>query len=151
PEDRRNWEWNYLKRQCHAELMTIPAHECGIRTVALSPDGRWIVTGGEEEGAVRVWDAGNGREVRTLLGHRSSIFSVSISPDGTRVASAGGFLNRPEQVLIHDLDTGRTLTRLTSVTGQQGSVSFSSDGRRLVIASGELNAVVDGKDTPTGW
>ena len=35
PTDRRSWEWHYLKRLCHTELLTLRGHSgygywCGV-------------------------------------------------------------------------------------------------------------------------
>jgi WD40 repeat protein len=38
-----------------------------VSSVAYSPDGKWIVSGGS--GTVKVWDVESGREIRNLVGH----------------------------------------------------------------------------------
>src|SRR4029077_10801803 len=50
PDDRRAWEWYYLKRLCHVEPVTVPNHSRRrFQTVALSPDGRRLATAGENK------------------------------------------------------------------------------------------------------
>src|SRR5262249_54922854 len=68
PADRRNWEWHYLKRLCHADLLTFPFPAGEDVDIALSPDGKWFATAGEGH-ALKIWDATTGQEVRSLAGH----------------------------------------------------------------------------------
>ena len=39
PPDRRGWEWYYLKRLCHTELLSLSGHTDTVNGVAYSPDG----------------------------------------------------------------------------------------------------------------
>jgi hypothetical protein len=139
PADLRDWEWNYMKRQCHTELKTIQAHQGTVRSLALSPNGRLIATAAQSDDTVRVWDAETRREVQTLPGHLSGVYAVAFSPDGTRVVSSGGSWNHPDRVLIREVATGETVGSFQLGTGLGSTVAFSPDGRRVVIASGEIN------------
>jgi hypothetical protein len=76
PTSLRGWEWHYLKRQCHLELMTLAGHFGPVWPVARSPDGRWIASGGEDK-TVRIWEAETGKPVRTLAGHGQPVYSVA--------------------------------------------------------------------------
>jgi WD40 repeat protein/serine/threonine protein kinase len=152
PRDRRNWEWNYLQRQCHTELMTIQAHRSHVRSVAISRDGRLIATGAVNDGNVRLWDAEKGREVRPLPGHvEDAQVTCSFSRDGTHIASVGGSLNRHGKLLIHEVTTGRVVQSVSLGTGNNASVEFSPDGKDVVIASGDINTMVDAGVKRSGW
>jgi len=52
-----------------------------VNSVAFSPDGRFVLTGGRDS-TVRLWDAASGDEVRAFSGHTSPVTSVAFSPDG---------------------------------------------------------------------
>ena len=61
----------------------------GHQEVALSPDGRWLVSGYYGE-TIRLWQTDNqGRfqQVQTLEAHSSTIRAIAFSPDGKRMAS----------------------------------------------------------------
>jgi serine/threonine protein kinase len=45
-EDLRGFEWYYLWRLCHSDLVTLKGHTGTVRSVAFSPDGRRIASGG---------------------------------------------------------------------------------------------------------
>ena len=52
-----------------------------LDSVAFSPDGTKILTGGDR--TAKLWDAGTGAVLRTLGGHSDYVSSVAFSPDGT--------------------------------------------------------------------
>lgn len=70
------------------ELLTLKVHTTVVGAVAISPDGRRIVTG-IDNGTAKVWDAENGRELLTIDGSDARLFSsVVFSPDGQRIVTA---------------------------------------------------------------
>jgi WD40 repeat protein len=54
--------------------------------VAVTPDGRYIVSGSEDE-TVRVWERDTGKEVQKLTGHHDWVNSVAVTPDGRYIVS----------------------------------------------------------------
>jgi WD40 repeat protein/Tfp pilus assembly protein PilF len=64
-----------------------PHHD--VRSVAVSPEGRWVATGSFSHTTVKVWRADSGRLVHTLrLDH--GLCAVCFSPDG-KWLTTGGF------------------------------------------------------------
>src|SRR3712207_5667707 len=63
-------------------------HPYGVSAAALTPDGKWLATGGMDR-AVRVWDVASGRLVREFpTGKAHWPTSVAFTPDGARVTAA---------------------------------------------------------------
>jgi WD40 repeat protein len=98
--------------------------------VAFSPDGRRLVTGGEEN-TVKIWDVQNGADLQTLRGHNGDVYTVAFSPDGRWIASAG----EDSAVKVWDSRSGKLVRSFRGHTSVVTSVAFSPDGRRLVSGS----------------
>jgi WD40 repeat protein len=102
--------------------------------VAWSADGRRVLTGGDD-GTLRLWDAGTGRELVRCLGHQGRVWGVVISADGRRALSGGA----DKTVRLWDLASGQELCRCTGHTGLVRGVALAPDGQRaLSCASGEM-------------
>jgi WD40 repeat protein len=84
--DLRGWEWRYVNRLCHSDLLTLKGHTGFVFSASFSPDGSLVVTASLDKTA-KVWDAKSGAEVLTLKGHTGSLSSASFSPDGLRVVT----------------------------------------------------------------
>jgi hypothetical protein len=64
----RDWEWHYLKRLVHAEVMTLPGDNA-----AYSPDGEWLATAeSEKHEGIQIRDARSGRILMSLKGSFSA-------------------------------------------------------------------------------
>jgi DNA-binding beta-propeller fold protein YncE len=60
-------------------------HDSWVRSVAFSPDGKYVVSG-SDDGTARVWEAASGKEIARMT-HDSWVTSVAFSPDGKYVVS----------------------------------------------------------------
>ncbi|HEY8504011.1 MAG TPA: WD40 repeat domain-containing protein, partial [Gemmataceae bacterium] len=58
-----------------------------VHTLAFSPDGKWLATGGGD-GSVRVWETATGQAVRRLGGHEAEVSTVAFAPDGRALLSS---------------------------------------------------------------
>jgi WD40 repeat protein len=139
PPDRRQWEWHYLKRLCHPELQTLSGHVGTVYSLAVSPDGRWIASGGADR-TVRVWEAATGKLFRTLRGHGQAVFGVGFSPDSQRIASVAGTIDESDRLLVHEVETGQMVLDLPLDTGYMCTVNYRPDGRAISVASGHRSS-----------
>ena len=109
----------------------------GVQSVAFSPDGTRIVTGGGDRkfAEAKVWDARTGAELLDLVGHTSQVLSVAFSPDGTRIVT--GSLDGT--VKVWDAQTGTPRVEANGHKDAVTSLAFSRDGTRIVTGGGEFD------------
>jgi hypothetical protein len=68
-------------------------HAGGVNSVAFSPDGSMIASGGgydvtgKLDKTIKLWRVSDGKLLRTLEGHTWEVHSVAFSPDGSMIAS----------------------------------------------------------------
>ncbi len=70
-------------------LSEVRGHAGTVIAVALSPDGRLLVSGGYEDNSVQVWDVTTGERIATPEGHSGAIQQVLFNPDGRSFATMG--------------------------------------------------------------
>jgi eukaryotic-like serine/threonine-protein kinase len=137
PVPFRQWEWGYLKRLCHLDLLTLRGHADYVSSVAFSPDGKRLATGSGDK-TVKIWDAATGREMLTLRGHKDIVWGVAFSPDGKRLATGSG----DGTVKIWDVDTGKEVRTLRENGVVIRSVAFSPDGKRLAAGGDDETVMI---------
>ena len=57
-----------------------------MRASRSAPTARRVASCGNDN-VVKLWNAADGKPVRTLEGHASHVYNVAFHPDGTRLAS----------------------------------------------------------------
>jgi RNA polymerase sigma factor (sigma-70 family) len=65
----------------------LSGHDGPVRAAAFSPDGKRLVTGGED-GTARVWDPAALKELAVLKGGADAVTAVAFGPDGDALAVA---------------------------------------------------------------
>ena len=107
-------------------LHTFEGHTDIVASVAISPDGRFGLSGSWDK-TLRLWDLSGGRCVRTFEGHTNWVNSVAISPDGRFGLSS----SEDVTMRLWDLASGHCLCTLEGSikTGPVKSVAISPDGR----------------------
>jgi eukaryotic-like serine/threonine-protein kinase len=110
--DGHDFAWRVLWERATRQIAPLYGHERNVRALAMSPDGRTLVSG-DEVGIVRLWDLRTGSAVRVLKGHALSIRRLVFSGDGSLLASAAETDSRSHsEVLLWEAATGRLLARV---------------------------------------
>jgi len=119
------------------ELRRVAGHEGWVFSVAFSPGGQALASGGKDR-TVRVWAVATGKELRRLAGHQGQVTFVAFSPGGKMLASKG----YDHTIRLWDMADGRELLRLgvrdemTRLNEPNCPFVFSPDGGAVVSASG---------------
>lgn len=134
-------------------------HMSQIRTLQISSDGKYIVTGGFDKLAIK-WNLRTGKIEKTFrgeigVGSEGMIYSAALSPDDKYLALAGWFGADDEtedlgDVRLYDFYSGELLRVFKGLTNTPAGMGFSKDGKYLIcgdessdirmweVASGEL-------------
>jgi WD40 repeat protein len=150
PASLRGWEWHYLKRLCHTDLITLRDHPGPVRGVAFDPGGRRLASA-SSDGTVRIWDLETGQAVLSLREPSGFLESLALSADGKLLATAGGvppLPERPGTLMLWNAVTGVKVRTIKGHTREILGVAFSPDGKRLASASADKTARV--WETETG-
>jgi len=90
-----------------AKLITeFKEHTTSISTVAFSPDGQKVFSGGSDNLAY-LWDVETGNVIQTYT-HPDSVSSSSFSPDGRLIAT----ITQGESIFIWDANSGKLVQEL---------------------------------------
>jgi WD40 repeat protein len=106
---------------------------------AFSADGKYLVSGHQGQQNkfdVRLWDAANGKPIRSCNGHSNTVTAVVFAPDGRSFLSASwdGTVRQWETA------SGKELRRFNH-EGGVNDLALSADGKRLVTAGYNDNSV----------
>jgi WD40 repeat protein len=101
-----------------------------VLAVAFSPDGRWLVSGGQ--GELKVWDATAARLERRIGGLDGRTRAIAFRPDGRTLAVATGVPGRSGAVSLVDFTAG-TVQRIAESQDEMLAVAFSPDGKWLAF------------------
>jgi WD40 repeat protein len=109
-------------------------HPNGVSALAFAPDGRRLATGGND-GAVVVWQVGQGAEWKLFGNPDDRVLCLAFSPDSATVAAGVG--NSAVTLWHWDSGAERSMWRVSG--GQVQCLEFSPDGSTLATGSGDGN------------
>jgi dipeptidyl aminopeptidase/acylaminoacyl peptidase len=119
---------------------TMDGHTDAVSSLAFSPDGKLIASGGEDF-SIRIWDTAAGKHVLTWAAHQNMVLSLAFSPDGKLLASASSSTIHidpakpsPGAVKVWEPATGKEKVQLNGDAGWFSQVAFSPDNKVLAAA-----------------
>jgi len=126
------------------EIRQFKGHAKDVRRVAISPDGKQLLSG-SFDGTMRLWDMQTGKELKRFDGPGNFVESVCFTPDGTKAVCSYGpriieavYDEDPRCSLrLWDLATGKELYQFKGHAGPVLSLAISANGRFLVSGSAD--------------
>ena len=131
----------------YQEMFRLVAHKQGVTALAFSPDGNQLVSGGQSDWSVKIWDAKTGRETSTLTNKDTSgstVGSIAFSPDGNQFAAIIGTVDvkmwnsQSRTEIPNNINRPNPQDRNFFTNGFLSRIAFSPDGTMLAVSSGQF-------------
>jgi len=138
--------WDVATRK---EKVALKGHPKPVLSVAYSPDGKTLASGGiaysldgkdvaqgNDDQTIKFWDLATGKEKPFLMVNKPTVDALAFSPDGTMLAAAttGGDQNNWfPAIKVWAVATGKEQAALKDTTYTK-FISFSPDGKTLASA-----------------
>jgi len=100
-----------------------------VSSIAFSPDGQYIVSGGYDA-TIRLWDLQGNQVGEPFYGHRDGVHCVAFSPDGQYIVSGGD----DATIRLWDLQGNQVGESFYGHVYSVNSVAFSPDSQYIVSA-----------------
>jgi len=110
-------------------------HEGAVNAVALSPEGKFLATGGADK-RVHVWDIAKGKEIGESPALKGAIHALAFAPDSKTLVSGSA----DKTVRIWQIDPVKELQKFEAKDGAVNAVAYSSDAK--LIASGGADKLI---------
>ena len=132
----------YYERKTDEPIVAIIRQEYPAQTGAISPDGKYIATGGSIIRDTEISSVAEKRVVRELAINSGNVLAVAFSPDGRYLATGRGFMvyaPHNESVNIWDAHSGELIRNLPGPAGpgkvenDVTAIAFSPDSRTLAV------------------
>jgi WD40 repeat protein len=111
------------------EIFNIKAHENNFKPLAISPNGKYFASGGNDK-LVKIFDV-SGKEIFSFKENLKPLYVVVFSADSSLLASVGA----DDKARIWRVSDGKFSHELSGMSAGIFAVTFSPDGKRLATAS----------------
>jgi WD40 repeat protein len=125
-------------------------HREAVLSVAFSPDGKFLVSGGGDDHAIKIWSVADGSVVRELVNptlnapagspitippqaHPSWVDSVRYTPDGKYLVSAGRAPRNQGYLAVWNAADAKFVKGMTLPLGFIHALAISPDGKLLAL------------------
>lgn len=116
-------------------------------SVAISPDGKYIASGGTIDKIIKLWDVKTGKLLKELKGHTSVIYSLQFSTDSTKLLSASGKCDElnitDDKIKLWDISSGKVIMEIKGNKESAYRAIFTPDGNNIITWDGEQRAIED--------
>lgn len=109
---------------------TLQGHENSVLSVAISPDGKTIVSSGGDR-TIKLWNFATGKQISSLNAYSQQVNVVAISPDGKTLVSGSD----DNTIKIWNLATQKQIRTLTGHSDSVHALAISADSETLVSGS----------------
>lgn len=109
---------------------------CGVggevSSAKINPEGTVVACAWSTETTIKLWDANDGRLIRTLEGHTAPVKAVCFSADGASLVSGGDDC----AIKLWEIATGELIRTFKGHGKPVSALGINSNGSRLVSAGG---------------
>jgi WD40 repeat protein/tRNA A-37 threonylcarbamoyl transferase component Bud32 len=113
------------------------AQSAAVTALAFAPQSE-LFASGSADGIVKIWNAGNGKELAVFSSHVGGISAVAFSPDGHILAAAslGDGTTRAGEIRVWEVATRKERGVMRGHRGSVTCLAYSADGKMLVSGGG---------------
>ena len=119
-----------LNAETGKQIWEISNHKIQIRSIAISPDGNYIVSG-DESGIIKISNMHNGTEIKKMITGQEDLTGLAYTPDGKYIVSGN------KSIILWDAQTGKKIWETNRQNLYIRDIAISPDGN--YIASGMNN------------
>ncbi|EAY01421.1 hypothetical protein TVAG_230250 [Trichomonas vaginalis G3] len=129
----RTGKFNVLSTNSRKPLQIYNHHTGSINTVAISPNGVFAATGGDDH-LINVYDLSKGKKVVTLDGNMDAVYSICFHPTLNMIVSAGA----DRSLHFFDIDSFEELMNdMNPDSAPVDAVRFHSSGSVIITCSSD--------------
>ncbi|NQT17105.1 MAG: hypothetical protein HQ582_30390, partial [Planctomycetes bacterium] len=106
-----------------------------VARVRFSPNGETLATA-STEGELKLWDVGDGKELKTLASLSFNLRCVAFSRDGTRIVAGGGPVRKNGfgRAGVWEIASGRQIAEMKEMPDSVLDIAISPDGKLVATA-----------------